>query len=122
MAEKVLSQVQFEIEQIDQLFEYYSKHMNVAKPFWRILPFNVGNPDPLIANYCWFVQATYFKEKRLIEFYVRPDNELVLHEFMHHLTTEKLRILQKKMIQDLDDEQKRIMEAYIIELDPNRES
>lgn len=105
-------------EKIDSLYDYYSCHLNVKKPEWEIMPFEYGNPDPIYAEYCEHDEATYYKNRRRIEFYVQPDMELAMHEFMHNLTTEKLRQLQALIAPELELRQRQLLESYIERLDP----
>jgi hypothetical protein len=82
------------------------------------MPFEYGNPDPLYAEFCEYDVATYYKNRRRIEFYVQPDIELVIHEFMHHVATEKLGQLQVLIEPELDLLQRQLLERYIERLDP----
>jgi hypothetical protein len=83
------------------------------------MPFEYGNPDPLYAEYCEHDDATYYKNRRRIEFYVQPDMELALHEFMHHVVTEKLVQLHGLIAPELDLRQRQLLERYIEGLDPD---
>ena len=105
-------------EKIDSLYDFYSSHLNVKKPEWEIMPFEYGNPDPVYAEYCERDDAAYYKKRRRIEFYVQPDMELAMHEFMHHVASEKLGQLQVLIEPELDLRQRQLLERYIERLDP----
>ena len=105
-------------EKINSLYDFYSSHLNVKKPEWEIMPFEYGNPDPLYAEYCEHDIATYYKNRRRIEFYVQPDMELAMHEFMHHIASEKLWQLLVLIEPELDLRQLQLLEGDVERLDP----
>ena len=105
-------------EKIDSLYDYYSRHLNVKKPEWEIMPFEYGNPDPLYAEYCGYDAAAYCKNSGRIEFYVQPDMELAMHEFMHHVASEKLWQLLVLIEPELDLRQLQLLKGYVERLGP----
>jgi len=105
-------------EEIEELLDSFSSDFGVTKPDWEVLPFEVGNPDPIYALNCECDLGGYYKERRRIEFYVRPDIKLALHEFTHHLIAETLNKLRQRIEPDLSPKQLETLEKIINEIDP----